>query len=866
MLRTLLRACTLFLLLFLLALSHRPALSQTGRSVKFLATADPQYNTRPKAADKNEAADRTLAVISDKLAGNDYRGLIVAGDLTQRTRMDEWNLYLKAIEPFKKRVYEGTGNHDRQDDKECPNDDCRFPWLIRNEVWGRERTTPTNRSENPAEPHYSWDWDDVHFVQLNMFPGSEARKGENDPRHSLDFLKKDLALHVGVSGRPVVLIHHVGFDYFSRSIKETCDYNTDSDGKNPIWNQSDRKAYWDVIADYRVVAILTGHLHGSGCLSWWRPVWTRPAGKTNGPDSIPTFVTGAALNGYFMEFEITDTELKFQRFTYDQSVDSGTIDLIENPDAAQPWTTRYGYNSGGWRIGVHERTVADVNSDGKADVVGFGGSKVYVSISDGDAFGPPNNEWTQEFIQDWSNTRHVRTAADVDGDGKADLVGFADDGVWVALSTGSEFKRAVRWVESYGYNAGGWRVDKNPRVLADVNGDRRADIVGYGNATVYVSLSTGSAFARPQAWSSDFASGWRNDRHVRTAADVDGDGKADLVGFGDAGVYVAFSDGSSFGSPQLLMRSYGYSAGGWRVNRHARSVADVNGDGRADILGFGTSAIYLALSTGRSFAANQVWASDMTRGWTPARHVRTTGDVDGDGKADAVGFASNGVYVLRGRTFYRQESRTYSQAAYVTNKITCEAKYTGSFPDLGRCWTCDSGFMRTWNRVASAGACSRAIPERLTSARLHGPEGCPEETFFDPLGGGSCWSCPRGDRTLFAVNGDSACQVDLFTYTRAKPHGLSVVCHLTYPGSFSDLGQCWSCPYPYNRTANPVDGPAACSRAGGEELRGANNLGRPGCPAGSFQDPRNGGECWSCPYGYVRTWDSVTSETACVKR
>ena len=162
--RNIRRAGVLLLLLGLMSLRYVPALSQTGRSVKFLATADPQYNTRPNQVDKIKAADRTLAEIGDKLTSDEYRGIIIAGDLTQRTRMDEWNLYLKAIEPFKTDVYDGTGNHDRQDDKECPNDDCRLPWLIRNEVWGRDRNTAISLSGNAAEPHYSWDWDDVHFV------------------------------------------------------------------------------------------------------------------------------------------------------------------------------------------------------------------------------------------------------------------------------------------------------------------------------------------------------------------------------------------------------------------------------------------------------------------------------------------------------------------------------------------------------------------------------------------------------------------------------------------------------------------------------------------------------------------------------
>ena len=59
------------------------------------------------------------------------------------------------------------------------------------------------------------------------------------------------------------------------------------------------------------------------------------------------------------------------------------------------------------------------------------------------------------------------------------------------------------------------------------------------------------------------------------------------------GVYVSLSTGSGFIVPSL---NYGHGAGGWRVNLHPRHVVDVNGDGKADIVGFGNAGTYLSLS------------------------------------------------------------------------------------------------------------------------------------------------------------------------------------------------------------------------------------------------------------------------------
>ncbi|MDT9701861.1 VCBS repeat-containing protein, partial [Streptomyces sp. P17] len=150
---------------------------------------------------------------------------------------------------------------------------------------------------------------------------------------------------------------------------------------------------------------------------------------------------------------------------------------------------------------------------------------------------------------------------------------------WVSLNNGDgTFQDPQLVVSNFAYDAGGWRVEKHPRFLADVTGDGRADIVGFGNAGVWVSLNNGDGtFQDPQLVVSNFAydaGGWRVEKHPRFLADLTGDRSADIVGFGDAGVWEALNGGKgAFGNPQLVVENFAYDAGGWRVERHPRFVA-----------------------------------------------------------------------------------------------------------------------------------------------------------------------------------------------------------------------------------------------------------------------------------------------------
>lgn len=314
--------------------------------------------------------------------------------------------------------------------------------------------------------------------------------------------------------------------------------------------------------------------------------------------------------------------------------------------AAKTWVTGFG-TATGWNVARHPRALIDVNGDGKSDVVGFAEDGVYVALSTGSGFGAIKR-WTDQFgaAAGWSVQHHPRTLTDVNGDGRADIVAFASDGVYVALNTGSSFTAMTKWYNGFG-TAKNWTVDKTPRFLTDMNRDGKPDVVGIAEGGIFVALNTGKGFSTAKRWSTNFrgSDGWSMAHHPRTLADVNGDGLPDVVGIASDGVYVAINTGTGLKAMSRWRTGFG-TVKGWTVGVHPRVFADVTGDGKADLVGFDASGVLVARSTGSGFAAPVRWSTEFdSKSWRADQQPRLVTDVNGDGKADVVGFSKTGVRI-----------------------------------------------------------------------------------------------------------------------------------------------------------------------------------------------------------------------------
>ena len=108
-----------------------------------------------------------------------------------------------------------------------------------------------------------------------------------------------------------------------------------------------------------------------------------------------------------------------------------------------------------------------------------------------------------------------------------------------------------------------------------------------------------SAFGSITKWHYSFSQrlGWTSQNEMpRAVADVNGDGMADVIGFKDKGTYVALSDGSSFGPITKWHYSFSQQLGWTSQDAMPRMAADVNGDGNADAIGCKAKGTYVGIA------------------------------------------------------------------------------------------------------------------------------------------------------------------------------------------------------------------------------------------------------------------------------
>ncbi|MCO7226368.1 VCBS repeat-containing protein [Pleionea sp. CnH1-48] len=247
---------------------------------------------------------------------------------------------------------------------------------------------------------------------------------------------------------------------------------------------------------------------------------------------------------------------------------------------------------------LNKRTnLGDFNGDGLIDIVSMDSSgRFNVQIRMAGGLFAESAEWGRNGA-DLEDMRRYRVA-DLNGDGKSDILSIESNGyfyAWLADDTAS-FSGPIVW----GNN--GADIAMQRYKLGDFNGDNKADIISFeANNNFYVWLSKdGNGLSRPAKWGQNGRDYGQSDRY--RVADVNGDGRSDVVSFEGRGFYVwlssvsSFSNVSQWGENGAELEPYRYVLGNNDASHNSHLFSFEPNGGK-----------YLWRSTGQSFSLLSNW-------------------------------------------------------------------------------------------------------------------------------------------------------------------------------------------------------------------------------------------------------------------
>ena len=257
----------------------------------------------------------------------------------------------------------------------------------------------------------------------------------------------------------------------------------------------------------------------------------------------------------------------------------------------------------------------DINGDGRTDLIGINYDRE-ICYTANNGRGTYHNQakldWNG-FAPSWFwNTYNQRLwVADVNADGYDDFIGVSIDGyIYTSINNGNcTFTTPTNKGGTAFRSESGWfSTSARERVWpGDINGDGRADLMGIsGNGNVYYSLANSSGGYSSEAHinvTNGFAESWFSNNYNQRiwVADVNGDGYDDFIGVSiDGHIYTSINNGNfTFTTPTNKGGIAFRSESAWFSTAHSGRVwpADVNGDGRCDLIGIsGDGNVYTCMA------------------------------------------------------------------------------------------------------------------------------------------------------------------------------------------------------------------------------------------------------------------------------
>ena len=352
----------------------------------------------------------------------------------------------------------------------------------------------------------------------------------------------------------------------------------------------------------------------------------------------------------------------------------------------------------GWNNDRNATQVADLNSDGIPEIIGFKSDGLHIGFKE-EGFGSyrveapvwasgPISRFADEEV-DSSNSRTYRPIRrqliDLNNDGLLDI--FAQyywlsasnnpvRKVFVSYNQGDSFGPVEDLGQQFGNNEGLF-------LPGDINNDGLVDLVKvmhhngragniitnkyYLGITPFFQEQDGT-FSTHVSYSPIFGMEpfptyieWHipksefNDlsENPVNLIDVNKDGFLDITVFQNSKFSVALGDGLNFGN--VIDSGYAHVNDTMVPNsEHSFSVkqpqlSDLNSDGYPDLIGFKSDGIYVSINDGSQFTTQQRWAQSFgNTAWSLENDLRVITDINGDGFKDVIGANTNGINAALG--------------------------------------------------------------------------------------------------------------------------------------------------------------------------------------------------------------------------
>lgn len=299
----------------------------------------------------------------------------------------------------------------------------------------------------------------------------------------------------------------------------------------------------------------------------------------------------------------------------------------------------WGYGSYSANLVYHYARTGDVNGDGRADMLLIKNNAIVVRISNGCEFGLETIRFPGDYGGCGRDCHYL--FADVNGNNSVDLIKLTKHRAEVKLNTfiHDKDKGWDLWLKTKGADIFGYYGTR----IADLNNDGKADLIGGWLTGIVVFPSTGFSFDNQnvQNWTNG------NYQSFDQFLDANNDGFLDIYHEfalnGDSAVWVELSNGTSFPDPVNYSNM-------WEKNDKIPvfGYGDFTGDGKTDLVfkDKRNNKVLVKKSTGTGFTDYETWldTDDFGAFYIVDNHFV---DVTGDGRADLVSFFSDRVEVRR---------------------------------------------------------------------------------------------------------------------------------------------------------------------------------------------------------------------------